>query len=85
MSQIQPATYVVSCFKQTSRRLPELFKIVNLCPNELPWKNKRRLIFIILQKWEECAPFPTKKRQQQKNKNKREDFPSPPDSAAYDI
>ena len=32
---IQSATYVVSCFKQTSRRLLELSKMVFLSPNEL--------------------------------------------------
>ena len=32
---IQPATFVVSCFKQTSRRLLELSKILFLSPNEL--------------------------------------------------
>ena len=32
---IQLATYVVSCFEQTSRLLLELSKIVFLSPNEL--------------------------------------------------
>ena len=32
---IQPATYVVSCFQQTSRRLLELSQILFLSPNEL--------------------------------------------------
>ena len=70
MSQIEPATYVVSCFKQTSRRLPELSKTVNLCPNELPWKNKIKLIFIIYKSEGNVPPSLQKKRQHRENKNK---------------